>query len=116
MTIHVKAGKIRLHLWLPTGILKSRFGYKTIKRALENEAQKRDAKSNETAISQEDGATVVCAEDELAEQDQSAQTVSITHEQVVEMYKILKRYVKTCGHFNLVEVVSHDGEKVKIRV
>ena len=32
------------------------------------------------------------------------------------MYKVLKDYIKENGHFNLVEVISNDGEYIKIRV
>ena len=32
------------------------------------------------------------------------------------MYKVLKDYIKENGHFNLVEVITNDGEYIKIRV
>lgn len=40
----------------------------------------------------------------------------ITHKQVVALYKVLNKCIKANGHFNLVEVESHDGEKVIIRL
>ena len=42
--------------------------------------------------------------------------IALSREQMVEAYNFLKQYVKTHGHFNLVEVQSHDGDKVIIRV
>lgn len=41
---------------------------------------------------------------------------TLTREQIIEMYKALKQYVKANGHFNLVEIDTHDGEKILIRV
>ena len=32
------------------------------------------------------------------------------------MYKVLKDYIKDNGNFNLVEVITNDGEYIKIRV
>ena len=38
------------------------------------------------------------------------------HRCIREGYKALKAYVKANGHFNLVEVKSHDGTRVKIKI
>ena len=111
MTVHVKAGKVRLHLWFPLSTLKSRFGYKVVKRAIENSAQKHSEKTSQTSESAE-----LAANETQKEQMDCAKAPSITREQVVEMYNIIKRCVKANGHFNLVEVNSHDGERVRIRV
>ena len=70
-------------------MLKSRIGYNVVKQLFEREKQN---------------------------QLNANQDSCITREQVVEMYNVIKRCVKDNGHFNLVEVESHDGEKVLIRV
>ena len=95
MKIRVKAEGIRLRLWFPLSVLKSRLGYTIVQRALTREVNKR-------------GAT-------KPEQQQQANS-PITRKQVVEMYNSLRQCVKENGHFNLVEVNTHDGEKVTIRV
>lgn len=91
MKIHVKANGRRIDMWCPLGMLKTRIGYRVAKRALEGNSRR-----------------------DTDEQPKSEHT--LTRKQVVQMYKILKQCVKLHGHFNLVEVDSHDGEKVIIRV
>ena len=38
------------------------------------------------------------------------------HRCIKEGYKALKSYVRANGHFYLVEVKSHDGTRVKIKI
>lgn len=87
MKIRVKADGHNINLWLPNSLLKSRFVYGIIKSSV-----KRNAKNEED------------------------NQIPITHKQLVEMYNVIKQCVKANGHFNLVEVESHDGEKVLIRI
>lgn len=84
MKIRIKARGVRLRLWFPTSILKTRIGYNVIKNMLSRNEENK--------------------------------TFSFTREQHLQMYKALKQCIKLNGHFNLVEVESHDGEKVLIRV
>ena len=94
MKIIIKADGHNIRLWFPLSIVKSRIGYNVAKNALERNAKKQI---------------------EQVEQEKNTET-SLTREQMVEMYNILKRCVKENGHFNIIEVNSHDGEKVLIRV
>ena len=119
MTIHVKAGKVRLHLWFPISILKSRFAYKIAKRAIEDSAKKQSEQTKElpepVALPAEKQVEVIASVPSESETS-LGKAVNFTREQMVEMYNAIKRSVKQHGHFNLVEVDSHDGEKVRIRV
>lgn len=106
MTIRIKADGHNVRLWLPTSILKTRFGYSIVNKMIANEHDKRtkkiaDEKSNDTA-------TIAVERDESKPQ--------LSREQVKEIYAILKRIIKANGHFNLVEVESAKGERVRIRV
>ena len=114
MTLHVKAGKVRLHLWLPLSVLKGRFAYKVAKRAIEDAQKRRD----DEAEPQAELENPAVAQNEQLENTENKQdkSVSLTREQFLQIYKTLKQFVKLNGHFDLVEVESCDGEKVKIRV
>ena len=107
MKLCIKADGVRLRLWLPLSLLKTSLGYKVVQRAVAQEVNKRTKKVTEQT-------TAPQSVQVSTQQNQS--TTSITREQVLEMYKILKQCIKVNGHFNLVEVESHDGEKVLIRV
>lgn len=87
MKIRIKADGHNINLWLPNSLLKSRFVYGIIKSSV-----KRNAKNEED------------------------NQIPLTHKQLVEMYNVIKQCVKVNGHFNLVDVESHDGEKVLIRI
>ena len=100
MKLRIKADGVRLCLWFPLSILKTRLGYKVVQRAVAREVDKR---SKTTDIAQQ-------------REQAKKQSTPITREQVKEMYNILKRCIKLNGHFNIVEVETHDGEKVLIRV
>ena len=119
MTIHVKAGKVRLHLWFPTSIFKSRFAYKIAKRAIEDCVKKQSEQSKEStervSLPAENQVEAIACEPSESETSQD-KVANFTRAQMVEVYNVIKRYVKANGHFNLVEVDSHAGEKVRIRV
>lgn len=36
--------------------------------------------------------------------------------QIKKIYKDLKTYIKKCGHFNLIEVYSNNGEVIIVRI
>ena len=88
MKLKVKADGHSIFLWVPTSVLKSRFVFNIIKSALKNNAKNAN----------------------------KAFEMPITRKTVLELYKLLKQCITDNGHFNLVEVESHDGEKVLIRV
>ena len=100
MKIRIKADGHNIRLWLPTSILKSKFGYSIVKQALKNHYE-RNAKKEEPLDTVE---------------ERKDFEMPLSREQVVEMYKTLKRIINEKGHFNLVEVESAKGEKVLIRV
>ena len=100
MKICIKADGHNLRLWLPTSLLRGRLGYSIVKQALKNNYEKQ-GKDEELP----DG----CGKQKEFE-------MPLSRKQVKEMYKALRRVIKTQGHFNLVEVESADGEKVLIRV
>ena len=120
MTIHVKAGKVRLHLWFPTGILKSRLAFNIAKRSIKEhvskQGQSHSMPTEQSGVQQEDQKVAVANTKVQIEQNTQTNSNSFTREQMLELYKVLKRFVKSNGHFNLVEVNSHNGEKVRIRV
>ena len=101
MKIYIKADGVRLSLWFPLSMLKSRIGYKVIEHSIAENTKRQLTKSAE--------------QEQLRSQIDEKQS-SLTHEQVVEMYRILRQCVKQHGHFNIFEVESADGEKVIIRV
>ena len=96
MKIVIKADGVRLRLHVPLSFVKSRIGYNAMKNALEGRYRKDEQ-----------------LEQIKQELDNERQ---LNREQMIEVYNILKRYVKANGHFNLIEVISHDGDKVLIRV
>ena len=114
MKIYIHADGVRLNLWFPLSVLKSRFGYKVVKQAIEKNT-KRD--SNNVPLSDSGTELRQTLEQQTidVDADESSKT-PVTREQVVEMYNVLKQCIKLNGHFNLVEVNTHDGEKVLIRV
>lgn len=91
MKIKVKADGHNINLWLPNSLLKSRLAYGFIERSATRGLQKEDTQSSNSDL-------------------------PITRKQLVALYKVLKQCIKANGHFNLVEVESHDGEKVLIRI
>ena len=99
MKIHIKADGHNIRLWLPTSLLKSRLGYNIVKQALKNNYENKKKKELPDDETQ-------CKECEMP----------ISREQVRDLYATLMRVIKECGHFNLVEVNSADGQKVLIRV
>ena len=106
MKLRIKADGHNIFLWLPTSLLKSRFAYCIIQRAISDEIDKR---------------TKAVAIEGLSEQreqvnKENKQLALFTRKQHLELYRALKQCIKNNGHFNLVEVHSHDGEKVLIRV
>ena len=102
MRIFVKADGRRIAMWFPLSMLKTRIGYNVAKRALEGNSR-RD--TDEQHVSPE-----------VQIHSTKATEPSLTRQQVVQMYKLLRQFIKQHGHFNLIEVDSHDGEKVLIRV
>lgn len=42
--------------------------------------------------------------------------LELIHKAINKGYKYLKQYIKVHGHFNLVEVDSSDGERIRVRV
>ena len=38
------------------------------------------------------------------------------HQEIKDVYSILKKYVRKNGHFDLVRVDAHDGTHVQIRI
>ena len=88
MKLKIKADKHNIFLWLPTSLLKSRLVYNIIKCAIRNDAKKKDKPFE----------------------------MPFDRQQQLQLYKALKQCIKDNGHFNLVEVESHDGERVLIRV
>lgn len=88
MKIKIKAEGHNISLWFPTSILKSRLAYYILKRALRDGAKKAD-KSFE---------------------------MPITHKQVLMLYASLRQCIKANGHFNVVEVKTHDNDDVLIRI
>ena len=122
MKIVIKADGHNIRLWFPLSILKSRIAYNAAKNSLENQSCKHIAEQSAQEMSTEEQeefqVEVVADTSEQAEQikQEIAKEISLNREQMVEIYNILKRYVKENGHFNLVEVHSHEGEEVIIRV
>ena len=100
MKIRIKAERHNICLWLPTSLLKSRFGYSIIKQAIKNEFEKRNAKAELSGV----------------EVESKKFEMPISREQVVQLYATLRRIIKENGHFNVVDVESTKGEKVFIRI
>lgn len=100
MKIIVKADGHNIRLWFPLSIVKTRIGYKVIKDMMGKSRKDDDEQVQE----------------QLPTQAEQAAEPSLSHQQVVEIYNVLKQCVKANGHFNLVEVHSHDGETVLIKI
>ena len=106
MKLRIKADGHNIFLWVPTSLLKSRLAFSIIQRAISGEIDKR---------------TKTVAIEDLREQrelvnKENKQLALFTRKQHLELYRALKQCIKDNGHFNLVEVHSHNGEKVLIRV
>ena len=107
MKIIVKADGHNIRLWLPTSLLKSRLVYSIVKNAVAHKTGKR--------IKTE-------ATEQLTEQrqalanDQTKVSSPITRRQILELYAALKQCIKVNGHFDIIDVQSHNGEKVLICV
>lgn len=108
MKIQIKADRRNIRLWLPTGLLKGRIGYSIVKQALKNNYDRSKEKRGLPAEEQANEDAVVSKQAEFQ--------MPLSRDQVKELYAILKRTIKTHGHFNLVEVESAEGERVVIRV
>ncbi|MCH5153153.1 MAG: hypothetical protein J1F68_04270 [Clostridiales bacterium] len=91
MKLRIKARGHNIYLWFPTSLLKSRIAYSIVKHAVSKEVEKR------------------------ANTDEK-QPIHITRLQHLKLYRALKQCIKDNGHFNIIEVKTHDGEKVIIRV
>ena len=111
MKIHIKSEGHNIRLWLPTSLLKSRFGYRLLNNGVEKIANGvgKNAENDEITQSEQ-------SKNELSETATSAKVVPFTREQHLKMYAALRHAIKTHGHFNLVEIESVDGDKVLIRV
>ena len=95
MRIKIRNGKVRLFFAVPLGLFKSRLGCRVICQML-------NRKDND--------------EDSTPE-NASKNDTQLTRAQVVEIVNGLKKFVKTNGHFNLVEVASvQEKTFVKIRI
>lgn len=123
MKIVIKADGHNIRLWFPLSIIKSRIAYSVAKNSLENQSRKHIAKQSaqktSTGEEQEELQVEVVADtsEQAAQIEQEiAKDIALTREQMVQIYNILKQCVKVHGHFNIVEVDSHEGEKVVIRV
>ena len=92
MKIIIKAEGHNIRLWFPLSILKGSIAFSVAKSSLEKHTQKQQVKQ------------------------QLSKEISLNREQMAQAYNILKQFVKTHGHFNLVEVDSRNGDKVLIRV
>lgn len=131
MKIVIKADGCHLCLWFPLSILKSRIGYRAVKSSLDKNTRKyvaeytqtnsitqdvqdTDLKTSEQGLQVEVVAGIKTQNEQIKQE--ITKEISFNREQMVEIYNILKRRVKEYGHFNIVEVQSHDGEKVIIRV
>lgn len=106
MKLRIKARGHNILLWFPTSLLKSRLAYCIIQHAISDENDKR---SKAMAI------------EGIGEQREQAnkenkQLALFTRKQHLELYRALKQCIKDNGHFNLVEVKTHDGENVLIRL
>ena len=122
MKIIIKADGHNIRLWFPLSIIKSRIGYNVAKNSIERNTSRYIAKHNQSTQDEEEqnlqaveGSAKTQATVEQVTQEQE-KDISLTREQMVEIYNTIKRYVKENGHFNIIEVDSHDGEKVIIRV
>lgn len=143
MTIKIKSGKLRLVFWVPLSILKSRLGYKICTSAMAGNSRRADENccehpQEETCCEQQQGQDYTAAQEEtVCRQQSDAQNgayttratesnderndkkpnIAITHQQLKELYKVLRQYIKRDGHFNLVEVNSPSSNAyVRIRV
>ena len=120
MKIVIKADGHNIRLWFPLSILKSRLGYSVAKSSIEHNKSKYIDKYTQQQAEEQDLQAVEVVANTQAEAEQIKQEIekeiSLTREQMVEVCNILKRCVKEHGHFNLIEVDSHEGEKVIIRV
>ena len=110
MKIVIKADGVRLRLWFPLSILKSRIGYNVAVRTIEQNARKHADKTEQNLKLE----VVQNTEEQIGQK--VAQEIPLNREQMTEIYNVLKRYVKEHGHFNIIEVKSHEGEEVLIRV
>ena len=94
MTIYVKSKsedkKRTIRLWVPLWLLKQKW----LLNIFYKEAKKKNNGGKET------------------EQEEIEKINALTK----QTYKDLKKFIKTNGHFNLVEVDAKDGTRVKIRV
>ena len=117
MRIRVHADGHNIRLWLPTGMLKSRLAYSIIKRSVNDKVEKSRAKKSlgdSTSDINSASADIVAHND--GKESNTTDNFPITYKQFVTLYRALNKFIKTNGHFNLVEVDSHDGERVVIRI
>ena len=121
MRITIKSNGVRLRLWFPLAIIKSRIGYNSIQQYVDKQRHKQLDKQSEQTITveEEQNLQVVGFADtgmQVEQVEHDEKNVSFTREQMVAIYNTLKQFVKTNGHFKIVEVESHDGEKVIVSV
>ena len=53
---------------------------------------------------------------EAMNEDCTPEEVDAVRKTLIDSYQFIKQYVKTHGHFYLLDVTSHDGDRVYIRV
>ena len=106
MKLMIKAQGYNISLWFPTSLLKSRIAYRILQHAVSGGISKQTR-----TISTEH----VTEQQEPIKNEEKHSTV-ITRKQQLKLYNSLKQYIKDNGHFNLIEVESHNGEKVRLRV
>ena len=130
MKLRIRVEGHNIFLWLPTSLLKSRIVYNIIRSALKDSAnkagkqvrqkntQEHDTSSELQQMTEQDSEAVDLqrVSEDSAQLNGTVHSPTITRKQLTALYNALKRCIKVNGHFNLVEVEGHNGEKVRISV
>lgn len=99
MTVLVRSqGKTRFRLWLPLSLLRSKF---VLAKLCANFGS-----SRAVTLSRPDGVITL----------QLPDGATLTRKQAVAFYNAVRSVVRRCGHFDLVNVQSADGDVVRVRI
>lgn len=120
MRIKVRSGKLRLALWLPLSVLKSKTAYKVLtgcKRGKKVcDAHGVDCEEK-TDVAAQNATTIAESVVESGAKVDIAPKLPFDKQFVKKIYCTLKRVVKSNGHFTLVDFCAENGKtRVKIIV
>lgn len=117
MRIRIGKKGLRLCLWLPLSLLKSKLVLRLIRQSVARPSPDGKTKDKFITESTVSGLPDTVADDREEENCPLEDDVRLpTRQQLIALYQALRSVVKACGHFDLVRVRACDGTVVRVTI